>query len=362
MRSLSVVGVVVSSMVSLAPALVIVGWSADARADSTTDTPSTATIYPSVNGNLQVVGARTVSVGVNHSDGGWNCTKITEVDVIDKSSNLVVGTAKPPRPLCNFNSNDVTVTVTPFTDSTLINACSGNVGQTVTQTAYLDTCLTPSAGSFSIGAVFGGQQDQCGKASVSVTAIITCPPAPAPPASTSGQSSTSSTGNTSTPVVVVGGVLVPGTFTVVAPTTTKGPTRIVPGASFAPGKFIPGKQTIALDPSLLPTAAVGPQSQKNSATAADYSALSAAYANYAGAQLLLQAKYEACMNQTYTPAQQIAACTATDTTVVCAQKLVNQCDAAEQRTYTTTRAAVNAAATKLATDAQALANETTPTN
>jgi hypothetical protein len=332
MRVPSFVGITAACFVAL------FAWERDARADTTTLSPTVASVYPSVNGSLQVVGPRSVSVGVNHSDGGMFCTKVAEVDVVD-SNNVVVGSTKLSKSLCNFNSNDATVNVTPFSDQTILSACSGMVGQTVLLTSSLNVCLAPAAGSFNPGVLFTGQQSTC-KATLTVNAFISCPPAP-PPA----QPASSGTSGTTTPT---------------STSTTPPPGGVILSTSLGT-RFTPGKQLVALDPAILQGLMAALQAQEAGDMAnvnRDFAILSGVWTQYVTAMQTYQTQYNTCMSQTYTPAQQVATCTATDTAVVCAQKLVAACDAQARAQLNLKRSGVQSTALKLVTDAQALANAT----
>jgi hypothetical protein len=124
------------------------------------------------------------------------------------------------------------------------------------------------------------------------------------------------------------------------------------------GKFVVGAQTITFDADVLARLKMTAQTQSMNEVSADYAALSSVHATYTSASQAFQAKRSACMNQGYTPAQQIANCPATDSAVACAERLVAICDGNELKALNSSRLAVNSTAAKLAKDAQALSNAT----
>jgi hypothetical protein len=213
--------------------------------------------------------------------------------------------------------------------------------------------------SFSVGALFGGQHSDCGKADLSATVMVQCAALPTAATSVSGPATVS----VSTPPSVSTSTSTSTSTT--AQTSNATPTRITPTVTLNPGKggalggkFVVGAQTITFDADVLARLKMTAQTQSMNEVSADYAALSSVHATYTSASQAFQAKRSACMNQGYTPAQQIANCPATDSAVACAERLVAICDGNELKALNSSRLAVNSTAAKLAKDAQALSNAT----
>jgi hypothetical protein len=114
-------------------------WAPNAQATSTSVSPTSTTLHVAISDSQQVSGVRTFDVGVTQTDGGVLCTKITQVQILDKAKGLMLGSKVLARSLCNFNPADATVTVTPWSDASLASVCNGKPGQTVPLTMIMDT-------------------------------------------------------------------------------------------------------------------------------------------------------------------------------------------------------------------------------
>jgi hypothetical protein len=342
-------------------------WTMAAQA-TTSVSPTSATLNVSVNSSQQLSGTRSFDVAATQTDSGTFCTKITEVQVIDKAKGVTLGAVVLPRSLCNFNPTDATFNVIPWKDATLIAACDGKPGQTVPLTMIMDTCTISSNLSFSIGTLFGGQHSDCGKADLSATVLVQCAALPTATTSVSGQG-TMVTGLSTPPVVSSStGTTTASTATSTATTQTGNatPTRITPTVSINSSRVgtlgdkpaLSAQKVIAFDASVLARLMMTTQAQSMNDVNADYTALSSAHAAYTAASKAFQAKHSACLNTGYTLGQEIEYCAPADSAVTCAEKIVALCDSAELKALNSSRVTVNTTSAKLAKDAQTLSNAT----